>query len=523
VDESGISYVSWGYDAQGRGTSSSLAAGAYATSLVYNGDGSVTVTDALGAVRTFSYVRSGDQNVSSSISGSQCPTCEDTATTTYDVLGWVASRTDYNGNVTCYANDAARGLELVHVEGLAPGSACPTDLASYTPTPGTTQRKISTVWSSQFRLPMQITEPTRTTSFGYDPAGNLLTRTVTDTTVSPNVSRTWAYTYNSFGQVLTVDGPRTDVSDVTTYTYYSCTTGAQCGQIQTVTDAAGHVWTYNTYNLYGQPLNITDPNGVQITLTYDPQRRRASRAISGETSTFSYYPTGLLKTVTLPDNSSLTYSYDAAHRLTQVKDGLGSKIVYTLDPLGNQIAENTYDPSGTLHRTHTRVFNTLSQLYQDVNAANTAAVSTTYAYDSNGNRQSAAAPLSRTTTELYDALNRLKQITDPGNGVTGLAYDANDNLISVTDPRSLVTSYTYDGFGDLLRQVSPDTGTTTNTYDSGGNLATSADARGAVSVYTYDGLNRVTSVAYSLGGSTDQTLLFTYDTGTNGAGHLSAA
>jgi YD repeat-containing protein len=101
VDESGTSYVSWGYDAQGRGTSSSLAGGAFATSLVYNGDGSVTVTDALGAVRTFSYVRSGDQNLSSSISGSQCPTCEDTAATTYADSSWVASRTDYNGNVTC--------------------------------------------------------------------------------------------------------------------------------------------------------------------------------------------------------------------------------------------------------------------------------------------------------------------------------------------------------------------------------------------------------------------------------------
>ena len=63
--------------------------------------------------------------------------------------------------------------------------------------------------------------------------------------------------------MLTVDGPRTDVSDVTTYTYYSCTTGAQCGQVQTLTDAAGHVWTYNTYNLYGQPLKITDPNGFR--------------------------------------------------------------------------------------------------------------------------------------------------------------------------------------------------------------------------------------------------------------------
>ena len=77
-------------------------------------------------------------------------------------------------------------------------------------------------------MPTQIDEPNRRTAFTHDSSGNVLTRTVTDLTVTPNVSRTWTYTYNSFGQVLTEDGPRTDVSDVTTYTYYTCATGGEC-------------------------------------------------------------------------------------------------------------------------------------------------------------------------------------------------------------------------------------------------------------------------------------------------------
>jgi len=56
--------------------------------------------------------------------------------------------------------------------------------------------------------------------------------------------------------------------------------------------------------------------------------------------------------------------------------------------MGNRTAENLYDPSNTLHRTHTRVFNTFNELYQDVNAAGTAAVTTTFGYDGNGNRTS---------------------------------------------------------------------------------------------------------------------------------------
>jgi YD repeat-containing protein len=233
---------------------------------------------------------------------------------------------------------------------------------------------------------------------------------------------------------------------------------------------------------------------------------------------YLYYPTGQLKTVTLPDASSVTYTYDGAHRLTDITDGLGDHIHYTLDNIGNRTAENIYDPSSTLKRTHTRVINSLNELYEDINSAGTAAVTTTLTYDNNGNVLSSAAPLSRTSTNQYDALNRLKQITDPNAGITKLSYDANDNLVSVIDPRNLTTTYTHNGFGDVTQLVSPDTGTSSSTYDSGGNLKTTADARSAVATYSYDALNRVAQVAY-----TDQTINFTYDAGTNGVGRLTGA
>jgi RHS repeat-associated protein len=523
IDENGTTYSSWTYDPQERGLTSQLVGGASAETLVYASNGSVTATDALGAVRTFSYTRIGDINRVTSISGSQCPTCQESAATTYDNAGWVASRTDYNGNVTCYANDPVRGLELVRVEGFAPGSTCPAPLSSYTPQSGTLQRKITTQWNSTWREPSLITEANRTTSLTFDGSGNVLTRTVTDTTVTPNVTRTWTFTYNAYGQVLTANGPRTDVLDKTIVAYYNCATGAKCGQVKTVTNALTQVTTYNTYNAYGEPLTITDPNGVLTTLTYDARLRLTSQKVSTEITGYSYYPTGLLKQVTQPDSSFDLYTYDPAHRLTQISDGAGNNIVYTLDAMGNHTADNTYDPSSMLHRTHTRVYNTLNELYQDINAANTSAVTTTYGYDSNGNQTSIEAPLSRNTANIYDALNRVQQITDPGSGNTYFAYDVNDNLTTVEDPRTLTTSYTYTGFGDLKTQVSPDTGTTTNTYDSGGNLAKSTDARNTNANYVYDALNRPTSVAYKKGSVTDQTITFTYDAGTNGIGRLTGA
>ena len=229
VDESGTTFSTWVYNASEQATSTQEAGGAGAQTITYNSNGSVTVTDALGAVRTFTYTRIGDVNQVMSISGSQCPSCQDMASTTYDSYGWISSRTDYNGNLTCYANDPVRGLELERVEGFAPGSTCPSSLSTYAPQSGTLQRKITTVWNSTWREPSTITEPNRTTSFTYDGHGNVLTKTVTDTSVTPNVSRKWTYKYfNSglYGQIETATGPRTDITtDVTNYTYYNCTTG----------------------------------------------------------------------------------------------------------------------------------------------------------------------------------------------------------------------------------------------------------------------------------------------------------
>ena len=518
TDESTVRYATYFYDSYGRGTGTQHAGAVDNFSMSYQSaspGATATVTDPLGASRTYQF-QSGLSYVQDSSVSQPAPGGSGTVTKSYadDANGNVSQITDYNGNVTSYVFDLSRNLETSRTE------------ASGTPRARTTTSQ----WDPTWRQPSLISlyaggaatgTPLWTTAFTYDSLGNVLTKTVTDP--AAGTTRVWTNTYDAYGRMLTVDGPRTDVVDKTTYTYYTCTTGYQCGQLQTVTDANSSVTTYNTYNAHGQPLTITDPNGVVTTLTYDARTRLTSRKVGTEQTNFSYWPTGMLKQVSLPDSSYVLYTYDGAHRLTQINDELSNKIVYTLDNAGNRIAEKSYDASSNLRRTHTRVINTLNQVYQDVNAAGTAAVTTTFGYDGNSNQSSIAAPMARNTTNAYDELNRLSQITDPGSGVTKFAYDAEDNLTSVIDPRTLTTGYTYTGFGDLMTQTSPDTGTTTNTYDSGGNLATSTDARGAVSTYTYDVLNRVKTIAYKIGTTTDQTITFTYDSGTNGIGRLTGA
>ncbi|HEV7608942.1 MAG TPA: RHS repeat-associated core domain-containing protein [Steroidobacteraceae bacterium] len=542
IDESNARFSTFTYDSAGRAISTEHAGGVDRYTFQYGvidiSSMSVTATDAFGSNQGATFFNTNGVFRLGYGGSSQATRDLPYQGLGYDANGNVSARASYAIDAsgfllyTSYQYDLARNLEVSRTEGRKTISGI------FWTSPAT--RTITTQWHPTFRSPTQIEvyagdtatgTPLRRTTMTYDTAGNLLTRTVTDPTVTPNVSRTWTYTYDSYGKVLTDDGPRTDVSDLTTYAYYNCTTGSQCGQLNTITNALGQVTTYNSYNAHRQPTQITDANGLVTSLAYDLRQRAVDRCLGstlpgcsgGELTHFEYWPTGLLKKVTNPDGSFIQYTYDAAHRLTQIDDGALNKIVFTLDLMSNRTAENTFDPSNALKRTHTRVFNTLNQLWKDVNAAGTANATTVFGYDRNGNQISANAPLSRNSTTAYDYLERVSQITDPASGNTYFGYDVNDNLTSVTDPRSLTTSYTYTGFGDLKTQTSPDTGLTTNTYDSGGNLKTSTDARNAITTYTYDKLNRVATAAFKIGSTTDQTITYTYDAGTNGKGHLTGA
>lgn len=498
VDENGNRFTTYQYAADGRAISTERSGGVFRYSVAYNGDGTSAVTDPLGTARILG--SQAFQEVPRHTSVSQpCDGCGLASSISYDTSGFLNGATNFNGVVFAYVHDA-RGLETSRTE------------ASGTPQ----ARTVTTQWHPSFRLPTLITEPGRSTSFDHDTSGNLLTRTVTDTALGS--SRVWTRTYDSAGQALSVNGPRTDVVDVTTYTYYASDDPdlGKRGNLHTITNALGHVTVITAYDAHGQPLVIVDPNGLTTTLAYDERLRLTSRTVGGEVTGYDYYPTGLLKKVTLPDGSFLSYTYDAAHRLTDITDSLGNLIHYGLDAMGNRTLEEVKDPLGALKQTRSREFNSLNRLWKDIGALGQ---TTEYGHDDQGNVTSIDGPLAGTvdvTTQQYDALNRLKNVIDPDLGLTSYGYDGLDRLASVTDPRGLQTTYEVNALGDLKQQVSPDTGTTVNTYDSAGNLETSTDAKNQVTTYTYDALNRVSTITFHDGSKQ----VYTYDQGVNGLGRL---
>ena len=345
--------------------------------------------------------------------GSGCAAA--TSASTYDVSGNVISKDDFSGQRTCYAYDT-KNRETVRVEGLSSTANCATVLPANASLP-LDSRKTETNWHPDWHLPVKVSQPLSITSLIYhgqpdptnsgmvancstaialpngkplplvckqvvqattDADGHFGLTATLDTGVAQRVSR---FTYDVAGRMLT----KTDsLNRTTTYTYYSATSftglapneiGHTAGDLQSITNAAGHVTTFNEYDLAGRVKKMTDPKGVVTDTVYTPRGWIASTTVTppgglARTTTYTYDNAGQLTGVVMPDATTLSYSYDAAHRLTGVTDTKGNTVTYTLNNMGNKVGEQVKDPQGNLQRNITRVYDALNRVQQTTGASN---------------------------------------------------------------------------------------------------------------------------------------------------------
>ncbi|MBL4762790.1 MAG: hypothetical protein JKY93_08830, partial [Gammaproteobacteria bacterium] len=506
VDGNGDQFVSYRYDAQGRAIETALAiiggSPQELFSIAYNDvTHSVAVTDAAGHEKVLTYDENlGVRNVVNRVHSDDGNAIQQS----YDANNNLLSRTDEAGIATTYTYNADN------------------QQLSMTEATGTTEERTTTYdyVSNDIDLPVKISRPsaysgaTFETVISRDANHNPAAITYNGyTTDGVPVTRALSMAYNSRGQLIQLDGPRSDTADVTTYSYYDCTTGVACGQLQSVVNALGQATTYDSYDAHGRVTQITNANGLQTTLNYDTRGRLTTKTTAAgtpdtATTTFTYDAVGQITRITLPNGAFLHYSYDAAHRLIAISDNLNNTLTYTLDVMGNRTQENITDPSGSLSQTQTRTYNSLNRLTQTIGAN---LQTTTYNYDAQGNNIDIQDALYRNTGAGFDALNRLINTTNTENNNSTYSYDALDHLISITDPKGLATTYSTNAFGDILSQTSPDTGTTTTTYDNAGNAISQTDAKGITVTYNYDAINRLTNISYP---DTTQNISYTYDSAT---------
>ncbi|WP_243726310.1 RHS repeat-associated core domain-containing protein [Halothiobacillus neapolitanus] len=505
------------YDSYGKVTTNELSGGQQRFDLSYDSDTQTTVTNAAGRqdVLTFQ-AQLGVKNLLSNIVQGDGKGL----TQQFDARNNVISRTNADGQTTQYTYDSQNRLasetqaagtsqaRTVSYQYGTDGLALPAEIDRPSVCAGSSQQTVITY--DAHHNPIQITEN------GYTPACSA-------------ISRSLSLGYNSAGQVTRIDGPRTDVSDVTTMSYNNCTTGGACGQLLSLTDALGHITTFNAYDADGRLLQKTDPNGLVTSYAYDPRGRlsRITQQASGSSArvtTFAYTPSSKLASTSLPDGRTLTYSYDDAQELTAITDNLGDKVSYAYDSRGNRSQTSIYDPDSSLVRQIKSVYDLRNHLA----SSNDSGSITQQVTDALGNLVQQTDPNNNApTTHSYDPLNRLIQTVNAIGGTTSYGYDVNAEINQVITPNGATTGYQNDDFGDLLQEVSPDRGTTTYAYDAAGNLIQKTDARGVIANYSYDALNRLTATHFSgMSQASDADITLTYDHGqncSNGIGHLCTA
>lgn len=378
------------------------------------------------------------------------------------------------------------------------------------------------------QLPCQIVTPGVTTTFTYDMNNNVSTRTDTDTTTGSTPystsgnTRTWTYTWHTSGANVGLLASVQDPNTNTTSFGYPGSGAANTGLLTSIslptTGSISHTTTFG-YPSTGNtnlPQTITDPNGVQTTLTYDNRLNLSQSQLctSGCSTGTPTYTTAYLHDnannlikVTLPDNSYLQYGYDSANRLTTITNILGESIQYTLDALGDRLTSTIYNASSSPTRKRSATFDNLGRITTDnawisspssTSCTTSICNTTVYTYDPNSNvltiedPRAYAAGATYKTARTYDALNRLHTTTDrvSTTNITTINYDAHDAITSVQDALGHTTSYTRDGFERAIAQISPDSGTSVYHYDFNGNLTQKIDGAGYVTNRTFDALNR---------------------------------
>jgi YD repeat-containing protein len=165
IDERDNRLATWSYDDDGQAIHSEHAGSVDQVAVEYIDDLTAEVTGPLGDVKTYRFTKVLESLKLASIEGGPCSTCDgQIRKMTYDSNGFVASRTDWNGATTTYVRDAL-GQELSRTEAVGTPEA----------------RTITTEWHTEFRKPVRITEPERTTEFTYDTDGRLLSKNVSVT------------------------------------------------------------------------------------------------------------------------------------------------------------------------------------------------------------------------------------------------------------------------------------------------------------------------------------------------------
>jgi len=353
----------------------------------------------------------------------------------------------------------------------------------------------------------KVTDPLhRETSFAYDSANRVITKTLAD-------GRTIGFTYDENGNMTSVTPPSR-----LSHTFLSTLVNLPSSYVPPVAPSGGA--TIYRYNRERQLTFATRPDGQEVSLGYDTAGRLRTLTAPTLTDTFAYDAVGHVTSIAASNGQSLTFSYAGALLTGQQWSGpVSGAISYAYDDNLRVVAENGvsygYDNDSLLVRagdltlgrdpqngflTGTSIgilsdaylYNTFGEQSEYSVTENGAVVlDEQYVRDDAGKITAQTESFSGTSTTfgyVYDTAGRLASVTHDGVETASYTYNANSGRATKTTPWRGTEAATYDDQDRLLTYNGM-----SYTYTANGELSSKTDASGTTN-YIYDALGNLRTV-----------------------------
>lgn len=530
-DRRGTRFATWRYDAEGRAITSERAGGVERVSIVHpdpkeaasGAQVETRVTNSLGEESVFGWRRpspDADPQLLAS-SGAGCATCPPTGVDyTYDTEGRLESATRTGagnavglGRIDYRYDEAGRLVERLRttpdgestrLEGFEYEGDALMPRRTLRPSVNPEAERVSEIERDDNGRPVRLTERgyaprllDATRADAVDPASNPASNPADDPVAGSSVryepiEHSTTLRYDEGGRLIAIDGPRTDVEDITRLRWNAA---SQLEQIQsaglpaidiTAVDTLGRTTQYTSGVLGEAPVDIAYNDASQIVslahrgrvlrLTYDADGRLARYTdADGRQTTLDYDDAGQLVSIRDAEGRLTRLDRDSEGRVTeQLREGLGGELISSLR---------------TLHDAQGRVE---SITRESSFGSNPVQQSLDYAYDEE-NRPVTLTDQSTgdALTLRYNPFGALAAIVEPGNVSSEYTHDAAGQQIAFTDARGNRTQHLKDDAGRVVALISPDTGITRYRYDAAGNRTEKRAADGTVTTYRWDAANRL--------------------------------
>ncbi len=319
----------------------------------------------------------------------------------------------------------------------------------------------------------------------------------------PSGSLRARYVYDDDGRLTAIydaDGKAVEISHETT------------NNREVVKDRRGNATTY-TYDGAGNIVERVDALGNTTKFVYDANGNETSTTDAlGRTITRSFNSkSNKQETLRDPLGNVTTWEYDGSGTLlSSVTDARGNKSFY----VSGQSGESFNEPLGRQTATHNDGAGNLT-------GVKGTAGTTSFVYDSHGNRIKEIDPVQNVSSFTFDSNNRqltrswqrtmgegivpidesesfkrdaegrITEFTNAAGNTYKYEYDGGGNVVSIAGPGGRSLRFEYDSRGRQRKTVYPDGSSVEQAFDTEGNKVSETDQLGRITTFTYDALNRL--------------------------------